>query len=260
VEKPLRYGLFNRLGKVVVRRADVNRVLNRREAAKYTGMGIPAERVKIIPTPVGIDSFTPGPADPAIRARWGIPPDAPLLLWVGRPGYVKRVETLITSLNNLQGEFPTVHLLLVGDFDAYQKIPALVGELKLGDRVCFAGKVAHEDLPGLYRACDLYVHSSLYEGLGMVLIEAGACGKPVVSARTAGAESILVDGETGLLCTIDDPADMADQIAGLLRDPERARRMGEAARKHIVKTFDPQKNLEAVIASWLYTAQIGKRP
>jgi phosphatidylinositol alpha-1,6-mannosyltransferase len=153
-----------------------------------------------------------------------------------------------------------VHLLLVGDFDAYQKIPALVGELKLGDRVCFAGKVAHEDLPGLYRACDLYVHSSLYEGLGMVLIEAGACGKPVVSARTAGAESILVDGETGLLCTIDDPADMADQIAGLLRDPERARRMGEAARKHIVKTFDPQKNLEAVIASWLYTAQIGKRP
>ncbi|NDJ33731.1 MAG: glycosyltransferase family 4 protein [Chloroflexi bacterium] len=253
-EKPLRYALFNRLGKWVIRRGDTHRVLNETEKAKYVAMGIDPARIAVLATPVRLGRFQPDPAaGVALRQRMGIPLGCPVLLWVGRPGPVKRVTTLLEAFALLRATHPEAHLVLVGDFATYEPERIEQGA-PLG--VHFPGPVEHAELPAYYTMADLYVHSSIYEGLGKVLIEAAACGTPAVSTATAGAQQIIADGETGLLCAIEDPADMAAKIAGLLADPARRARMGAAARAHVLAVYDHARNLDAVVATWARTLEL----
>lgn len=261
-ERPLRYGLFNRLGKWVIRRADTHRVLNAEEKAKYVRMGIALDRVAILPTPTRLGRFSPdGPAGEgaALRARLGIPLDAPIVLWVGRPVGFKRVPLLVEAFALVRRDHPTARLLLVGDFSQHPDIHRQVARLGLQDAVHFVGRVDHADLPAYYRLCAVYVHSSIYEGLGKVMIEAAASGRPVVATRTAGAAEIVVDGETGLLCDVEDAADMAAQIGALLADPARAQEMGRAARAYVLRKFDHARALDAVIETWRRCAALGGR-
>jgi glycosyltransferase involved in cell wall biosynthesis len=261
-ERPLRYGLFNRLGKWVIRRADTHRVLNAEEQAKYVRLGIDPERVAILPTPTRLGRFAPdGPPGEAeaLRARLGIPPDAPVIGWVGRPVQFKRVPLLIDAFALVRREHPATHLLLVGDFSTRADIRAQIARLGLEDAVHIAGRVDHADLPAYYRLCAVYVHSSIYEGLGKVMIEAAASGRPVVATRTAGAAEIVVDGVTGLICNPEDAADLAAKIGALLADPARAREMGRAARAYVLQKFDHARALDAVIETWQRCAATGGR-
>lgn len=259
-ERPLRYGLFNRLGKWVIRRADTHRVLNAEEKAKYVRLGIAPDRVAILPTPTRLSRFSPD-APPgegeALRARLGIPPRAPVIGWVGRPVGFKRVPLLVEAFALVRREHPSAHLLLVGDFSQRPDIRQQVAQLGLEEVVHFVGRVEHADLPAYYRLCDVYVHSSIYEGLGKVMIEAAASGKPVVATRTAGAAEIVVDGETGLICNAEDAADMAAKIGALLADAARAQAMGRAARAYVLQKFDHARALEAVIETWRRCAALG---
>ncbi len=261
-ERPLRYGLFNRLGKWVIRHADTHRVLNAEEKAKYLRLGIDPDRVVILPTPTRLSRFSPdGPPGEgaALRTQLGIPPDAPLIGWVGRPVGFKRVPLLVEAFALVRREHPNAHLLLVGDFSLRPDVYRQVAQLGLEKVVHFAGRVDHADLPAYYRLCDVYVHSSIYEGLGKVMIEAAASGRPVVATRTAGAAEIVVDGETGLICNTEDAADMAAKISALLADPARAQAMGRAARAYVLQKFDHTRALEAVVETWRRCAALGER-
>jgi glycosyltransferase involved in cell wall biosynthesis len=223
-DRPLRHRLFNWLGKRIIRRADFLRTVNEVEKAKYVAMGINPARVSVIPVPVG------------------------------RPAPVKRVPLLIDAFVRVHPGHPEAHLVLVGDFTARQDVMAQVAGLGLSDAVRFAGTVPHETLPSYYRLCDIYAHSSAYEGFGLVLVEAAACGRPVVSTRTAGAQTIVMDGKTGLLCEVDDSVDLATRMAALLDNPERARAMGMAARAYVLDRFGRERTMQAIIRSWQQAA------
>lgn len=256
-ERPLRYGMLNTLGKWVIRFGDTHRVLNEIEKGKYVGMGIPADRVVVLATPVRLSRFTPeepSGEQAALRAALSIPPKAPVLLWVGKPGWVKRVPLLVDAFSQVHQQHPGAYLVLVGDFAPHPDVRAQVERLGVSDAVRFPGKIAHEDLPAYYRLCTLYVHSSIYEGLGKVLIEAAATGKPSVSTRTAGAQAIIVDGQTGLLSDLENPSDMAAKISRLLSDPVCAAQMGLSARAYVLEKFDHTRNLDEVIQTWQHTA------
>jgi glycosyltransferase involved in cell wall biosynthesis len=257
-EKP-QYRVLHTLGKWVVRRGDTHRVLNHEEQAKYVRMGIPADRVAILSTPVRLGRFTPD-APPGksetIRGSLGIPDDVPVLLWVGNPVWFKRVPVLIDAFKLAHQQYASAHLVLVGDFANRSEIAAQVQRLGLEYVVHFPGKADHDALPAYYRMCDVYIHSSIYEGFGKVMVEAAACGKPVVATRTAGAQEIICDGETGLLCELENPADMAAKIIRLLDDREFAARLGTAVRTHVLDKFDHTRNLDAVIDTWQYAASL----
>jgi glycosyltransferase involved in cell wall biosynthesis len=261
-EHPLRNGVLNRLGKWVIRRADTHRVLNQAERDKVLRMGIPAERVAVLSTPTRLDRFTPeGPPGEAesLRAALDLPPGAPVLLWVGRPVRFKRVPLLVEALALARVAHPDLRLVLVGDFSDRPDVHEQVERLGMTRTVRFAGSVPHEALPAYYRLADIYVHSSVYEGLGKVMIEAAASGLPVISTRTAGASEIVVEGQTGLLCEPENPADMAAQIVALLDDPQRAAALGAAGRVYVLEKFDHAANLDAVIDTWRRTAALGGR-
>jgi glycosyltransferase involved in cell wall biosynthesis len=261
-ERPLRHGAFNLLGKWIARRADTLRVVNTDERDRSIRAGVEPHRIEVINTPVNVDRFL-APVDPsavaALRRALDLPDDAPVILWVGRPVWFKRLPTLLDAFSRVHAEHPAARLVLVGDFSNAQDIPARVRELGLSDAVIFTGRVAHADLPVYYALADVYALSSVYEGLPKVLVEAAASATPVVSTAMAGGVDAVVDGETGLLAEIENPADFAAKLSTLLSDPDRARAMGRRARERACDVYDRAATIERIIAMWSRCAAMRSR-
>lgn len=167
---------------------------------------------------------------------------------VGRPVTFKNVPLLLDAYARIYAQLPTARLILAGDLTG-ATLPAQIDQLGLRDAVKTAGRVVHADLPSLYQSADVYAHTSRYEGLGLVLIEAAAAGLPLVSVATDGPRDIIRDGETGLLVPADADA-LAEALLALLRDPIRARAMGDRARADVMQRFDPARLIDQWIGLW----------
>jgi glycosyltransferase involved in cell wall biosynthesis len=102
----------------------------------------------------------------------------------------------------------------------------------------FLGMVEQTKLPAVYAGADVFVLASLTEGHPKVLLEAMACGLPVVASNRGGIPSIVTDGETGLLFDPTQPKQLADCLRRVLRDPGLSRRLGRAARAVVVDRYD----------------------
>jgi glycosyltransferase involved in cell wall biosynthesis len=160
----------------------------------------------------------------------------PTVLHVGRLAAVKGQRELIRALPLLDG----VAAVLVGrDLErggAYERELADEAErLGVRERVVFAGQ--RDDVPGLLAGCEVCALPSLVEGLPLVLLEAMTQARPVVATPVGGTPELVVDGETGVLVPPGDPEALARALAGLLSDPERARRLGEAGRRRVEERF-----------------------
>ena len=237
--------LLHLLGRLVVRGADAVRVVNTAERAACIRLGIPADRVQIIPLPTALQQFVSPPQPIDWRARLNIAADAPTALWVGRVVPVKNLPLLLEAFAIVNARLPSARLILAGD-TVGSAVPALIERLRLGDAVRLAGTVSHELLPALYQAATVYAHSSRYEGFGVVLVEAAAAGLPLISTMTDGARDIIRPDETGLI--VPDHADaLADALLTLLTDPERAQAMGHVAQADVLRRFDP----ETLAARWV---------
>ncbi len=180
---------------------------------------------------------------PIRRESLGLTPDDLVLGCVTRFDPIKRVETLLDALRLLAPRIPRLHLLLVGGGGEEDRIRRLVAEMGLGRRVIFTGFL--ENSVRVYPVLDLYVATSLKEGLPLSLVEAMGAGLAVVATDVPGHRDVMIHGETGLLVPPEDPGALADAISSLLVDPERRRRMGEAGRQRALKQFPIQPMIEA---------------
>jgi glycosyltransferase involved in cell wall biosynthesis len=187
------------------------------------------ERVYQMAYAVPLERFRPGPRPEALLARYGLAHDQPLLLYVGRMAANKRIDDLVRALVLVRAEFPDAALLLVGDdrLAAYAPVAdqarRLARELEVAEAVIFAGMVPDEELVAHYQLADLFVTASVHEGFCIPVLEAMACGLPVVGAHaTALPETI---GEGGLTFRPQDARDLADKVLALLSTrPSRGRR------------------------------------
>jgi glycosyltransferase involved in cell wall biosynthesis len=116
----------------------------------------------------------------------------------------------------------------------------LARELGIFERVRFHADVSDDELVELYRGATLYALSSDEEGLGLVILEAMACGLPVVGTACGGPQTSVAEGETGFLVPVGDPAALAARMCELLEDPGLAQRMGRLARSRAVERFSPE--------------------
>lgn len=256
-ERPLRNRLLNVLGRFVIPRADTVRVLSEREKALCVRYGQSPERIMVltVPTPVAAFAQPVGAARLAeLRAMLGVAPDAPVLLWVGFPAASKHVELLLAAYQRVRAQHPAARLVLVGDFHTRPDFVRQAGAAG----VIFAGRVDHADLPAYYQLASVYVHSSRYEGVARVLIEALAAGTPVVSTDHLGAAEVVRHGESGLL-TGHTPEALAEAIIALLNDPERARAMGVAGQRDVLVRFDYERGLDAVAETYRATVRLAGR-
>lgn len=172
---------------------------------------------------------------PLSREALGLSAEAQVLGCVARFDQVKGLDVLVESLRRLAGRYPRIALVLVGSGEGERALRERVARAGLAERVRFTGPLA--DAPQVFPALDLYVSASRGEGLPLGLLEAMACGLPVVATRVTGHVDAVVDGITGFLTRPGDPEELAAKVARLLDDPELGRRMGQAGREQVEAHF-----------------------
>jgi D-inositol-3-phosphate glycosyltransferase len=193
------------------------------EVTELTALGVPAQRIAVVPCGVDLDHFTPNGSQAARDGRHRI-------VSLGRLVERKGVETTIRAV----AEVPGAELVIAGGGDAIAdaelaRLTALAQECGVRDRVRVLGRIARADVPALLRSADVVVSVPWYEPFGMVPLEAMACGVPVVASAVGGHLDTVLDGRTGALVPPRDPAALARRLRELLADPGRLAAIGSAA-------------------------------
>ena len=172
--------------------------------------------------------------------------ERPVVLTVGKLSEQKRVELAVRAVGRVVEKFPELCHVVVGDGPRRGELRKLVGELGLEENVFLVGTVPpmSAELFDLFRWARVFLLPSVREGMGNVFLEAGAFGLPCVGVNDGGVPEVVQDGETGLLATPGDVADIGDKVAQLLEDAELARRMGRRAREWIEEHFSVEVMVE----------------
>jgi glycosyltransferase involved in cell wall biosynthesis len=212
------------------------------------GEGYDAAKIVVIPNGVELSRFDRVDGGESPFRGLGIPHGAPVVLVVSRLNPLKGLETFLQAAALVATEFPTVRFVIVGDTNPNERpywstLTSLTVRLGLTDRLTFAG--LRRDVPQLLSAATISVMPSLNEALSNVVLESMAAGAPVVATRVGGTPEAIADGVNGLLVPPGNPAAMASAMAALLRDPSRARRLGDAARRSIDERFSMERMVSA---------------
>jgi sugar transferase (PEP-CTERM/EpsH1 system associated) len=187
--------------------------------------GIPAERVGLVYNGIDLGRFATGSYDRAtVRRELGLGAEDLVILQVARLDYLKDHATAVRTVRRVVRQRPDTRLVLVGEGPEGPKIRELVGQAGLTDCVRFLG--LRNDVPRLLAAADLFLLTSISEGIPLTLIEAMAAGLPIVSTRVGGVGEVVEDGTTGLLAAAGDEDVLAQHVLALAADPHRAREMG----------------------------------
>jgi len=193
------------------------------------GIGRPKQFV-VIPSGVDLEAIQrKAPPYETARGRLEVDAETRLIVGVGRLEPVKGFQVLVRALPSILGVMPSARLLLVGYGSLRSQLEADARALGVADRLEIAGPQL--DVAAYLAAADLVVVPSLNEGMGRVLVEAMALGRPVVATRVGGIPTVVADGETGSLVPPDDPPALARAVSELLKDPGLRQRMGEAGRR-----------------------------
>jgi phosphatidylinositol alpha-1,6-mannosyltransferase len=205
----------------------------------------PAAAARMVRLPPGVDekTFHPGSGGAVVRARLGLA-DRPVVVCVSRLVPRKGQDTLIQAMPRILHEVPDAALLIVGGGPYRGDLEKLAARTGVSHAVRFTGPVPWEELPAHYGAGDVFAMPCRtrrggldVEGLGIVYLEASATGLPVVAGDSGGAPDAVLDGETGWVVEGGSPAQSADRILTLLRDPELRRRMGERGRRWVEEAW-----------------------
>lgn len=161
-----------------------------------------------------------------LREEWGIPQDAPVLIYVAELIRNKNQKMLFEALQKVRLRYPDARLVLVGPDHADGAYERLARQMGLADGVIFAGW--RSDIGACLRAADIAVASSLREGLALNIVEAMYCGLPVVATDNRGHVPIIRDGENGFLVHIGDSEAMARRVLEMLGDAQLRERLAHS--------------------------------
>ncbi len=186
---------------------------------------------EVIPTGIEPGSFVIGDRA-AFRNSYGIPPDRPVLLFVGRVAHEKNIGFLLKVVDRVREEIPNVVFVIAGEGPARNSLEHEVAEMGLRENVMFIGYLdRHTELNSCYRSADLFIFSSRTETQGLVLLEAMAQGLAVVSTAELGTRDVLREG-SGVWIAKEELLDFAGKVVKLLRNSETRNDLGEAGRNY----------------------------
>jgi glycosyltransferase involved in cell wall biosynthesis len=222
-------------------------IVSQAAADRFVGEKIvPRHLLTVVPNGVDIEGIrrVPAGAPQTLRRSLGIE-DRFAWLAVGRFEVAKDHSNMLRAFALARERHPDAVLLLVGRGSLQSETEALAGELGLGAAVRFLG--VREDVPVVMSAADGYVMSSAWEGMPMVLLEAGAAGLPIVATRVGGNHEVVLDSESGFLVPARDSAALGSAMVRLADlPPDRRRTMGERGREHVLRHY----GLERVAERW----------
>ena len=211
---------------------------------KVVDLGIaPIEKLKNIYSGIDLTLFINEKND-QFRKELNLDSNHLLLGSVGRLSNQKDPITMIEAFSIVSKNFPNAHLTLVGDGELRDEILIKINQLQLNGRVHLTGN--KNDPWKIYHSLDLFIMSSIYEGLGRSITEALSCGVPVVCTSVEGVPEIVRDNKTGILVPPKDPDALATGIIKSLNDMDNARKMAEEGRKFVNENFDVKKMVDDI--------------
>jgi glycosyltransferase involved in cell wall biosynthesis len=224
-------------------------------AGKLGGMGVDPARVHRAFN--GVDArFQPGDSADA-RGRTGLPADRFIVLFVGLLVPVKGLDVLVQSLPGLDA--PELLCVLVGEGDSRAELERQAEELGVSRQLRFVGRQPSSEIQTWINAADVLVLPSRSEGRPNVVLEAQACGVPVIATRVGGTPELVQHEQTGLLMDRDDPIALAGSLRRLMEDADLRRRLGRAGRQSIIdQGLTWEANAEQMLQ--LYGAALERRP
>jgi glycosyltransferase involved in cell wall biosynthesis len=209
---------------------------------EFLAAGVPPEKVAHIPHGVDTRRFAPAPGGrAALRERFGLPADAVVVAYTGRLLKGKGLEDLLEAFARVAASRPEGRLLIVGSGEGQslsveEALRRRADAPDLAGRVVFTGRL--DDVERALQCADVFAFPSVFEALGLSLIEAAACGLPAVGARTGGIPDVIADGRSGLLVAPGDVDGLAEALAALVDDPVRRAALGAEARRIACARFD----------------------
>jgi glycosyltransferase involved in cell wall biosynthesis len=207
-------------------------------AAEMVTAGVPRQRISVIHNGIDTEAWSLHRTTSDLRDELGLRQAFPVVGYVGRIMPEKDLDTWLRAAALVGQQYPQARFVLVGegrDGQTLSYLRQLAGTLGIAERVSFPGYREH--LLPVYATFDLFVLSSLREGLPNSILEAMALGLPVVTTDVAGAKELVLDGQTGFVVPQRDAHSLAQAILAVLDDERRRRAMGQAGRERVERKF-----------------------
>jgi glycosyltransferase involved in cell wall biosynthesis len=242
------------------RAVDAVAAISGRVAEALSEAGVSRDRLRIIPSGVDCEQFQPARLSERAeaRSRLGVAPHDFMVGAVGmleeRKGHRYLLDAIAIA-NRARSTPARIKCAIAGEGSMRDELAAFAKELGIASDVLFLGMIG--DSRQLLDALDVFVFPSLKEGLGVALLEAMACGLPVVASRAGGVIDIVEDGHSGVLVAPRDAASIAEAIAALVADAPRRSGLGNAARVRMVENFSLDATTKKTID--LYRASLAER-
>ncbi len=209
--------------------ADAVKFINSTLASDYRNrFDLPENKIKqdIFFSYIGTQAFTPSSHS-----------EDNTILMVGHPYRIKGVDVLIKAFNRISADYPETTLRIIGMCKNLHYYKSLVAK---ESKVEFLPGIPHDEIVRYFRSCLFYVLASRTEAMGRVMIEAMACGKPVIGSNVSGVLDVVADGETGFIFESENDWDLSEKMRLLLDAPERRDSMGAAGIDRVEKLFSPE--------------------
>jgi glycosyltransferase involved in cell wall biosynthesis len=210
-----------------MKRADMIISVSKEITSQLKENGFPPSLIREIPNGVDTRLFTLREVPVPAQERW--------IIYVGRFDRAKALDDLFRAFKKVQARFAETRLIMVGDGDEKGNLIRLAHELGISLYVRFEG--IQEDVTNYLKQSEIFAFPSLSEGMSNVLLEAMACGLPVVATRIGGNVDLVENGLNGLLVRPGNSEELAEAIISLLTNPEKSRQMGREGRKRVEERY-----------------------
>lgn len=241
--KPLTYKLTQK----VVAEADQLVAVSWALKEAVEALAQPKREIRVIYMGCDTEVFRPNEAArEQVREFLGISAHEMIILFVGRLVEAKGIFELIEAFSQIQSRYPQTHLVFVGDDRDRAKLEVQVKQKKLDRAIHFVGVRPHSEMPTWLNAADLLVLPSHNEGLPNVVVEALACGIPVIATNVGGIPEVVEDKKSGLLIDTGDVDSLISAIESLLQDKEKRKEMGAYGRSSIEQKFSWSRSAKAL--------------
>lgn len=263
-ERPIYFRILNFFLKINIKNADAWRVNNKKEKDKYIDkFKIDPKKIFVNHTLINTKSFTKEFKNEElkeIKSKLSNKKDTRFLIWAGRPVKVKRLDFLINSFKYINENVPNTKLIIVGDFSLNNYTLKNLRKLNPNlnkDIIIYEKGANHELLAKLFKVADIYLHTSSYEGFGVVLAEASLSELTIVSTHNDGVLEIVEDKKTGIIVRENSPIIFAKNVIKILNNDNLREKLAKHAKKTALRKFNRNINLERRAWLWKKVSESG---
>jgi glycosyltransferase involved in cell wall biosynthesis len=239
---------FSALARATLKQALLCSANSRPVRDRLIELGMPPSRVPVI-YETGVDPFRfrPDLDGGGVRKSIGLTCNHFVLLFLGNLTKGKGVDVLLTALSTVTRAHPELRAIIAGGGPEREPLEQLASTLAIQDSVHFVGPVEPDQTHTLFAACDAFVLPSRSEGMGIVILEAMASGRPIIASEVGGVPDLIIDGTTGLLCPPDDSRALAGRISELMSDEQLRCRLARSARQEAESRFAESLQVDRVL-------------